>query len=256
MESKVIVITGASDGIGALAAQLLARQGHRLVLAARRKAELEAVAATCGGDALAVVTDVTVRGQVQRLADAAIARFGHIDVWVNNAGRGIFKPVMQLTDADVDDVLAANLKSALYGMQAAVPHFQHRGKGHLINISSFLSRVPMASVRSIYSASKAALNSLTANLRTDLKATHPGIAVTLVIPGLVDTRFGHNALNAPADYAPPPGMVAQPAIEVAQVIVDAIANPVPEVYTNPAQAPVAVAYIKDVGAFEAQAARR
>jgi short-subunit dehydrogenase len=112
---------------------------------------------------------------------------------VNNAGRGITRPVLELTDDDVDDMIAVNVKSALYGMQAAVPHFVERGSGHLINVSSFLGRVPIASVRSVYSAAKAALNSLTANLRMDLRARAPGVHVSLVMPGLVATDFARNA---------------------------------------------------------------
>ena len=122
-----------------------------------------------------MVTDVTKRGDLERLRDRALQAFGHVDVWINNAGKGIAKNVLALTDDDVDEMMLLNLKSALYGMQIITPHFQQRNAGHLINVSSFLSRVPLATVRSAYSASKAALNSLTANLRMDLRTTHPRV---------------------------------------------------------------------------------
>ena len=182
---KTVVITGASSGIGATLASQLGAGRHRLVLAARREAELNDVARRSGGDTLAVPTDVTKRADVERLRDRAIERFGHVDVWINNAGRGITKPVLELTDEDLDSMMSVNVKSALYGMQAIVPHFKTRGSGHVINVSSFLSRVPFATYRSAYNAAKAALNALTANARVDLARAHPGIQVTLVMPGLV-----------------------------------------------------------------------
>src|SRR5437667_1275187 len=148
MRDKVVVITGASGGIGAALAKRVAERGGRPVLAARREPELLRVAAECGRDAVPVVADVTRREQVQRILDAALARFGHLDVWVNNAGRGITRPVSELSDADFDEMMRVNVKSALYGMQAVLPHFRERGRGHIINVSSMLGRVPFAPMRS------------------------------------------------------------------------------------------------------------
>jgi len=250
--SKVIVITGASSGIGAELARQLAAQGHRLVLAARRREEMAAVAEQCGPEALAVVTDVRRRGDVEHLRDRALDKRGQIDVWVNNAGRGINRRVMDLTDEDVDEMIAVNLKSALYGMQTIIPHFMESGEGHLINISSFLSRVPLATIRSVYSASKAALNALTANLRMDLKQEFPNIHVSLVMPGVVTTEFASNALGEAPAVPPPPGALkAQSVEDVATAILSLIENPVPEIYTNPAAADVVRRYYDDVAAFEA-----
>ena len=248
---KTIVITGASAGIGAAAAAQLAARGDRVVLAARRGNELEALAQRLGPNTLPVMTDVTVRAEVERLRDRAIERFGAIDVWLNNAGRGISRLVANLTDDDVDQMITVNVKSALYGMQAVLPHFQARGAGHIVNVSSFLSRVPAASIRAAYSASKAALNSLTANLRMDLAATHPGIHVTLVMPGLVSTDFAQHAVHGTPPM--PPGAAAAPpqtAEEVAAVILQVIDHPVAEVFTNPALGGVVRRYFDDVGAFE------
>jgi short-subunit dehydrogenase len=110
----------------------------------------------------------------------------------------------------------------------------------------------MATIRSIYSAAKAALNSLTANLRMDLRREYPNIHVSVVMPGLVATEFAGNALGGTPSVAPPPGvMKPQSAEDVAAAIANLIDHPVPEIYTNPAQAEVARRYYDDVGAFEA-----
>lgn len=254
--NKVVVITGASSGIGAALARRLANDGCELMLAARRDHELKEVASACGQQAYPVVTDVTQRPQVNRLRDAAIRRFGRVDVWVNNAGRGISKGVLELTDEDFDAMMCTNVKSALYGMQAIIPHFQERGRGHLINVSSFLGRVPFVTFRSAYNAAKAALNSLTANLRVDLGASHPNIHVSLVMPGVVTTSFAKNALGSPTPSVVSPGTRAQTAEEVAECIAQLIATPVAEIFTNPAQQEIAREYYRDVAAFEAQRARR
>ena len=236
---KVIVITGASEGIGAALAQKLGATGATLVLAARREAPLAAVAAL-SGTALAVVTDVTRREQVDRLLARALEAHGRVDVWVNNAGRGITKPVLQLTDEDLDEMMLVNVKSALYGMQAVAPHFRQRKSGQIVNVSSLLSRIPFAPPRAAYSAAKHALNALTANVRMDLRAEVPGVHVTLVLPGVVATGFGTNARGGGADSRTLPG--AQPVDEVAQAIVDAIEKPVDEVYTRPAFAQTIAEY--------------
>jgi NADP-dependent 3-hydroxy acid dehydrogenase YdfG len=228
---SVVVVTGASGGIGAAVAERLAKGGARVALAARRESELAAVAARCGEDALAIVTDVTRRGEVERLLDATLGRFGSIDVWVNNAGRGITRPVSELTDDDVDDMMRINVKSALYGMQTVLPHFKTRGRGHLINVSSMLGRLPLVVARSAYSAAKHALNALTANLRMELARDFPGIHVSTVMPGVVATEFGVHALHGGMDSRRFPG--AQTAEEVAAVIADLIEHPRADVYTRP-----------------------
>ena len=130
---RVIVITGASAGIGAALAELLAaRGGVKLVLVARRPDHLRVVAERCGAAARASPADMTDRGAVKRVVDDTLAREGGIDVWINNAGHGISRQPSQLTDEDVDDMMRANVKTALYGMQEVLPHFQSRGDGHII----------------------------------------------------------------------------------------------------------------------------
>lgn len=256
---KVVVITGASAGIGAAVARELGRRGHALVLSARNEDALREVAAECGDAVHVVRADVTSRADVERLRDEALAAFGRVDVWINNAGRGISRSVLELTGADVDAMISVNVKGPLYGMQAIIPHFQERGSGHLINVSSFLGRVPIATVRSAYSASKAALNTLTANLRMDLRARWPGIHVSLVMPGIVTTAFAANALGSTPGQAggvrPTGAMAPQTPEEVATIIAGLVDDPRPEIYTNPAHAALARAYYEDVGAFEEQAAR-
>lgn len=248
---RVVVITGGSAGIGASLAGVLGQRGDSLVLAARSKAALDEVASSVGGRVLTVVADVTRRADVLRIRDEALAAFGHVDVWVNNAGRGITCDVLNLTDEDLDAIMAVNLKSALYGMQAIVPYFQQRGAGHLINVSSFLARVPLATQRSAYSAAKAALNSLTASLRVELRRTHPAVRVSLVMPGVVTTDFNRKALGGSLQLPGPPAMPPQTAEEVAGIIAGVIDQPVTEVYTNPATPSIARRYYEDVAAFEA-----
>ncbi len=254
MTSKVVEITGASGGIGAALARKLAARGDRLVLAARREAELKSVAKECGNDPLVVVTDVTRRADVNRLKDEALKKYKAVDVWINNAGRGIGRTVLELTDDDLDQMLAVNFKAALYGMQAILPHFKERGKGHLINMSSTLGRIPFANYRSIYSASKAALNSLTANVRMDLRREYPDIHISVVMPPVVLTDFHKNAL-----YGTPVsswGDNSQTPEQTADAILDLIDHPRAELYTNPGTAEVVARYYADVGAFEENMGRR
>jgi len=230
MDDKVVVITGASAGIGAAAARLLASRGASVVLAARRRELLESVASTCGARALAVVADVGARAQVRRVVAEGIGRFGHLDVWINNAGQGITRAPSQLTDEDVDEVMRQNVKSALYGMQEVLPHFKERGAGHVINVSSMLGRIPFATFRSAYCGAKHFLNALTATFRDEVQQTHPGIQFSLVSPPVVRTDFGANAIGGGPDSRQLPG--SQSAEEVADVIAGVIASRRPDVYTR------------------------
>jgi NADP-dependent 3-hydroxy acid dehydrogenase YdfG len=230
MADKVVVITGASSGIGAALAELLAGRGLSVVLVARRRDALEAVAARCGGRALAVVADCSRREDVRRVVDEALARFGAIDVWVNNAGQGISRPPSELTDEDVDDVVRQNIKTALYGMQEVLPHFKARNAGHVINISSLLGRMPFAVIRSAYSGAKHFMNALTAMFREEVQQTHPGIQFSIVSPGVVRTDFGLNARHGGPDSRDLP--YSQSAEEVAEVIASVIESRKPDVYTR------------------------
>ncbi|MFZ5444874.1 MAG: SDR family oxidoreductase [Myxococcota bacterium] len=230
MKDKVIVITGASAGIGAALAKQVHAAGARPVLVARRADLLREVSAACG-NARALVADVTQRAEVERVVREVLAAEQRLDVWVNNVGRGISRLPSELTDADLDEMLSINVKSALYGMQAVLPHFKARGEGHVINVSSMLGRVPFALQRSAYSAAKHFLNALTANFRAEVQATHPRIHVSLFSPGAVATDFGVNALHGGVDSRTLPN--AQSAEEVAGVLANLIADPKPDVYSRP-----------------------
>jgi NAD(P)-dependent dehydrogenase (short-subunit alcohol dehydrogenase family) len=231
MQGKVIVVTGASSGIGAAFARLAGSKGASLVLAARREAELKKVAAESGPNALVVVADVTRRADVQRIVDAALARFGRIDVWINNAGRGISRQAIDLTDEDFDEAMLVNVKSALYGVQAVLPHLKSQKRGHIINMSSMMGKIPIASIRAAYNAAKHALQSLTTNLRIDVHAQFPDIMVSSFLPGVVATDFGLNAKHGGPDSRDLP--FAQPVDEVAAALADLVEHPRPEAYSRP-----------------------
>lgn len=252
MKDKVVVITGGSAGIGAALGAAVGARGGRVVLVARREKELREAASRAGAEAMAVVADVTRRAEVERAFEAAVERFGRVDVWVNNAGRGITQLVSELTDEDLDEMILVNVKSALYGIQAVLPHFRARRSGHIVNVSSMLGRVPFAVVRSAYSASKHALNALTANLRMELSAEYPDIHVTTISPGVVATEFGLNARHGGMDSRSFGG--AQSAEEVATIVADAIERPRADVYTRHGAREMVAAYYaaEDMGAAEKQ----
>lgn len=258
MARRVVVITGGSSGIGAALARQLGARGDAVALGARRGGLLREVASQSGPDALAVTMDVTKREDVDRLRDEALKKFGRVDVWVNNAGRGINREVDALTERDVREMVDVVLMSVFHGVQSVLPYFKGRGQGHIVNVSSFLGRVPLLSYRSIYSASKAAVNVMSANLRMELRESYPGIHVSVVMPGIVDTPYHDVAgpgLTARAGGFIGPTRV-ESADEVAAKIVGLIDRPVPELYTNPGVADLVGAYYRDVGAFEENLAKR
>ncbi|MDE3128426.1 MAG: SDR family oxidoreductase [Gemmatimonadota bacterium] len=243
---RVAVITGASSGIGAALAERLAGDGASVVLVARRGDLLAQVAARCGARALAIPADVTSREAVRDVVARAIARFGHIDVWVNNAGQGITRLPSQLTDDDIDEIMRVNVKSALYGMQEVLPHFKARGTGQIVNVSSMLGRTPFAVFRAAYNGAKHYLNALTANFRAEVQEQYPGIQVSLVSPGVVRTDFGLNARHGGPDSRTLP--YTQSAEEVAAVIARVIETRAPDVYTRAGARDQVMAYYDKLGA--------
>jgi NADP-dependent 3-hydroxy acid dehydrogenase YdfG len=245
MLDKVVVITGASGGIGAALAQVVAERGASVVLAARRDKELREVARACGERAHPIVADVTRRDDVRRVVSEALARFGRIDVLVNNVGQGIWRAPSQLTDEDIDAIIQINVKSALYGIQEVLPHFKERGEGHVINISSVLGRIPLAVMRSAYTGAKHFLNALTASLRDEVQQTHPRIQFSLVSPGVVHTDFGLNARHGGVDSRTLPN--AQTAAETASVIARVIETRRPDVYTHAGTRERVASYYASVG---------
>ena len=231
MSEPVVVITGASAGIGAATARRIADEVEGLVLVARRPDALAKVAAECGDHALAVIADVTDRDEVDMVLAQALERFGRVDVWINNVGRGITRNPSELTDADIDAMMLVNVKSAWYGVQAVLPHMQERGTGQIINVSSMLGRIPLVPFRAAYSGAKHYLNALTADLRLELAEEWPGITVSLVSPGLVWTEFGKNARHGGPDSRELPN--GQSVEEVAEVVTDVIARRKTDAYTRP-----------------------
>jgi short-subunit dehydrogenase len=246
MSEKVIVITGASSGIGEALAIALAGRRQKVVLVARRREALKEVADRCDHRALIIDADMTSRDEVKRTVSETIAALGRIDVWVNNVGQGITRPPSQLTDQDIDEVMLVNVKSALYGMQEVLPHFKERGEGHIINVSSMLGRIPYAMIRSAYCGAKHFLNALTATMREEVQNTHPGIQFSLVSPGVVRTNFGLNALHGGPDSRSFPE--SQSAEEVAVVMADVIESRAPDVYTRTGAHDVVVGYSAKTGA--------
>jgi len=220
-------------------------RGASLALVARREEALAAIAARCGEHALPIAADVTRRAEVRGVVEATLARHGRIDVWVNNVGQGITRPPSRLTDEDIDDMMRINVKSALYGMQEVLPHFQARGDGHVINVSSMLGHVPFAVARSAYNGSKHFLNALTANFRAEVQQTHPGIQCSLVSPGVVRTDFGLNARHGGSDSRQLPD--SQSAEEVAAVIAGVIETRLPDVYTRKGARDRIAGYYAQVG---------
>lgn len=243
--SPVVVITGASSGIGAATARLLGSRSYSLALAARRRDALEAVSGEFGKDAIAVPTDVTDREAIRTLVTRTIEHFGHIDVWINNAGRGITREPSQLTDDDVDAMVSVNIKSVLYGMQEVLPHFKARNAGHIINVSSVLGRIPHRTWRSAYTGSKHFVNALTKMFRDEVQQTHPGIQVSLVSPGVVRTDFGNSALHGGPDSKSLGD--SQSPEEVAEVIARVIRTRVADVYTRDGAARRVAEYYATLG---------
>ncbi len=197
--SRTYVVTGASSGFGRGVATRVGAQGANVVLAARRAAVLEEVAGeirAAGGQALVVPTDVSRPDQIEALAAAATARFGRIDVWVNNAAVAVIGRFEEIPIEDHARVVDVNLKGVIYGSHAALRRFRAQGGGTLVNIASVEGRVPLA-YHASYSATKHAVIGLGNALNQELRLGGLGgrIAVSTVLPWAVDTPFWQHAGN-------------------------------------------------------------
>jgi NADP-dependent 3-hydroxy acid dehydrogenase YdfG len=189
IDGKVIVITGASSGLGLAAARLLSARGARVVLGARRVDRLDQLAEELnvqGHRALAVATDVTVAGDVRRLVDSAVETFGRIDVLVNNAGVMPQSPLARLKVEEWDRTIDVNLKGVLYGIAAALPHMQRQMSGHIVNVSSTAGHKVMLN-GAVYSATKHAVRALSEGFRQEVKDWN--IRTTVISPGAVDSEL-------------------------------------------------------------------
>ena len=189
IDGKVVVITGASSGLGEATARLLSEQGASVVLGARRADRLKALADELtwrGGKAVAVVTDVADRKQVQALVDAAVQAHGRVDVMINNAGLMPQAPLERLTVDDWDRMIDVNLKGVLYGIAAVLPQMQRQKSGHIINVSSVAGH-RVGPGFAVYAATKHAVRALSEGLRQEVKPYN--IRTTVISPGAVATEL-------------------------------------------------------------------
>jgi len=188
--NKVVVITGASSGIGESTARLLAGNGARVVLGARRKDRIDALVKDItaqGGSALVFTTDVTKREDVEALVTGAFDKHGRIDVIVNNSGIMPIAPMAALKVKEWDRMIDVNIKGLLYGVAAVFPIMQKQKQGHIINIASVAGFKIFAPGGTVYSATKFAVRALTEGLRMENKADN--IRCTMISPGAVATEL-------------------------------------------------------------------
>jgi short-subunit dehydrogenase len=225
LEEQVIVLTGASSGIGLATARMAAKRGARLVLAARNEEALNALTEEIreqGGQAVYVVADVGSEDDVQRIARIAEDRFGGFDTWINNAGGGIFGRIMEISTEDHRRLFETNFWGVVYGSRAAARILSQRG-GALINIGSVVSdrAVPL---QGMYSAAKHAVKGFTDALRMELEAAGAPVSVTLIKPTSIDTPFPQHARNYMAEEPSLPPPVYSPDL-VAEAILHAAETP-------------------------------
>jgi NADP-dependent 3-hydroxy acid dehydrogenase YdfG len=227
IEGKVVVITGASSGLGAAATRHLASLGATVVLGARRVDRIQALAKELiarGSQALAVETDVTQFDQVQRLVDTAVQTYGRIDVIINNAGLMPQSPLDRRKIEDWNRTIDVNIKGVLYGIGAVLPNMQKQRSGHIINVSSVAGhKVRAGGV--VYAATKHAVRVISEGLREEVKPYD--IRTTVISPGAVDTELTDSitepdvAENMKKFYA----QVALPADSFARAVAFAISQP-------------------------------
>jgi len=189
IEGKVVVITGASSGLGEATARHLSAEGATVVLAARRTDRIKSLADEIndnGGKALAVTTDVTDREQVKELVDAAVKNYGRIDVMLNNAGLMPFSPLERLKYDEWDRLIDVNIKGVLNGIAAALPYMKEQKSGHFINVSSVAGHVVVPG-GVVYCATKHAVRAISEGLRKEVKPYN--LRTTIVSPGAVATEL-------------------------------------------------------------------
>ncbi len=197
IEGKIVVITGASSGLGAATARLLSAQGALVALGARRTDRIEALADELNGKhgkAIAVETDVTQHEQVKNLVDIAVKTFGRIDIMINNAGLMPQSLLESLRIEDWDRMIDVNIKGVLYGIAAALPYMKEQKAGHIINVSSVAGH-KVGPGSAVYSATKHAVRALSEGLRQEVKPYN--IRTTVISPGAVATELP-NSVTDPA----------------------------------------------------------
>ena len=226
LDQQVIVITGASSGIGLCTAETAAQKGAKVVLAARSNATLDEVVQrinAAGGEAIAIVCDVADRQQVDGLATAAVRRFGRIDTWVNNAGLAIYGRLDEVSEEDSRRLFDINFWGVVNGSLAALPYLKRYG-GALINVGSEVSEA-VVPILGMYSASKHAVKGFTDALRLELERVDQApVSVTLIQPTAVDTPFDEHARNYMDKEAKLPTPMIDPQ-QVADAILSAAVKP-------------------------------
>jgi len=186
---KIVVITGASSGLGEATARLLSSEGANVVLGARRIDRLQSLVhklTSNGGKAFAVATDVTHYDQVKALVDTAVKTFGRIDVMINNAGLMPHSPLERLKIDDWNRMIDVNLRGVLYGIAAALPFMKQQKSGHIINVSSVAGH-KVRQGTAVYAATKTAVRVISEGLRLEVKPYN--IRVTIISPGAVATEL-------------------------------------------------------------------
>lgn len=191
IEGKVVVITGASSGLGEAAARYLAGKGAKLVLGARREDRIRALATEIGG--LAIATDVVDRIQVSNLVDEAVSHYGRIDVMINNAGIMPRAPLDRLLVEEWDRMIDVNIKGVLYGIAAALPYFKEQKSGHFVNVSSVAGH-KIGEHGVVYAATKHAVRVISEGLRMEVKPYN--IRTTTISPGAVATELVQSGSQA------------------------------------------------------------
>jgi NADP-dependent 3-hydroxy acid dehydrogenase YdfG len=226
IEGKVVVITGASSGLGEAAARLLSAQGATVALGARRVHRIKSLAdelTAGGGKALAIPTDVTHFEQVKRLADAAVQTYGRIDVMINNAGVMPHSPLERLKIDDWNRMIDVNLRGVLYGIAAALPYMKAQLSGHIINVSSVAGH-KVRPGSAVYAATKTAVRVISEGLRQEVKPYN--IRTTVISPGAVASELA-DSITEPdiAQTVRDLYEIAVPADTFAQMVLFAMSQP-------------------------------
>jgi short-subunit dehydrogenase len=241
LDEQVVVITGASSGIGLVTARMAAERGVKVVAAARSADALQRLVEEIragGGEAVAVTADVGSESDVARIAETAITAFGGFDTWVNNAGVSIFGRIEEVSTEDMRRMFDTVYWGVVYGSRAAVRHFRSRGPGAIVNVGSLFGD-RATPLQSTYASAKHAVHGFTDALRMELEADDAPVSVTLVHPGRIDTPYNEHAQTY-VDREPAHRVMVYAPETVAEAILHAAAHPVRDLYIGTQAKAVAV----------------